>query len=813
MKTYVLDTNVILDDPLSIFKFKNNLVIIPIQVIEEVDKFKKNMDQIGRNARYFSNLMDELRKQGNLADGVTINDHGCLTVISSIATYLRTVNIDLDFTIMDNQILACALYAKDLTGLETIFITNDTNLRIRSDCLGIKAESYRSESIDVETMYTGVKKIQIKNEDEISSIDCSTFKANEFVEFYIEGELIKTLRFDKKQNSLVELVYSNLEPWGCKAINKEQEYALELLLNDDIKLVSLVGSSGCGKAQPLDADILTPTGYKKMGELNIGDEVVTPSGEYSKILQVFPQGCKEIFEVTFSDGTSTECCDDHLWATKNYLDRGYHRDWRILPLSEIRKQLYTKSSHKNWSIPMVSENINFSGGELPIDSYLLGVLLGDGSISNTRTEFSTSDEFILEKVKGCLISGYEVKKISGNKYDYRIVMNIEQRNYATVKGTYNNYYVEHLNNLGLLGCKSTDKFIPDAYKFTSAENRIKLLQGLMDTDGTVSKNRMSVSFTTTSEKLKEDFKFLIESLGGKCTVTSRFTNYTHKGTKRTGQKAYTIFMSLPPNIIACSLPRKTERIKPRSKYVPTRFIVSVKSVGHKEAQCILIDHPTHLYITNNFIVTHNTLLAIAAALHKTTDDFVYKKVLVSRPVMQLGKDLGFTPGDIMEKMAPYMQPIYDNVEFLMSDYISDGSCSIKKAKSTKKLTAKEKRDMEEKESGSLGQSYKELLAAGIMQVEPMTYIRGRSISQQIFIVDEIQNMSPSEIKCVLTRAGHGCKIILTGDIHQIDSPYLDAVRNGLSYVVEKFKDEAIAGHILLTKCERSELAELAAKLL
>ena len=455
MKTYVLDTNVILDDPLSIFKFKNNFVILPIQVIEEVDRFKKNMDQLGRNARYFSNLMDELRNQGNLADGVSINDHGCLKVIPSISTYLKSVNLDLDFNITDNQILACAIYARDLTGFETIFVTNDTNLRIKSDCFGIKAESYRSESIDVETMYTGVKKIEIKSEDEISSIDCSSFKANEFVEFYIDGELIKTLRYDKKQKLLVELMYTNLEPWGLKAINKEQEYALELLLNDDIKLVSLVGSSGCGKS----------------------------------------------------------------------------------------------------------------------------------------------------------------------------------------------------------------------------------------------------------------------------------------------------------------------------------------------------------------------LLAIAAALHKTTDDFVYKKVLVSRPVMQLGKETGHLPGDLLEKMAPFMQPIYDNVEFLMSDYISDGSCAIKKTKSTKKLTAKEKRDMEEKESGCFGQSYKELLAAGIMQVEALTYIRGRSIASQIMILDEIQNLSQHEVKAALTRAGHGCKIIITGDIEQIDHPYLDAVRNGLSYVVEKFSNESIAGHILLTKCERSELAELAAKLL
>lgn len=184
--------------------------------------------------------------------------------------------------------------------------------------------------------------------------------------------------------------------------------------------------------------------------------------------------------------------------------------------------------------------------------------------------------------------------------------------------------------------------------------------------------------------------------------------------------------------------------------------------------------------------TGKTLLAIAAGLHKITDEKVYQKMLVSRPVFPLGKDIGFLPGDVEEKLSPWMQPIYDNVEFLMG------------------LSQKDKKS---------GRGYHELLDMGVIEIEPLTYIRGRSIPNQFMIIDEAQNLTPHEVKTILTRAGDNTKIILAGDPYQIDNPYVDATNNGLVYAMNKFKGQSIAGTVTLSKCERSDLAELASKLL
>ena len=181
--------------------------------------------------------------------------------------------------------------------------------------------------------------------------------------------------------------------------------------------------------------------------------------------------------------------------------------------------------------------------------------------------------------------------------------------------------------------------------------------------------------------------------------------------------------------------------------------------------------------------TGKTLLAIAAGLSKTLDEGKFHKLLVSRPIFPMGRDIGYLPGDIGEKLNPWMQPIFDNVEFLMGEG--------KKA---------------------AGRTH-ELINQGMLNIEPLTYIRGRSIPNQYLIVDEAQNLSPHEIKTIVTRAGNGTKVVLTGDPYQIDNPYVDSANSGLTYSVERFKGEGIAAHVTLTKGERSELAELAANIL
>jgi PhoH-like ATPase len=214
--------------------------------------------------------------------------------------------------------------------------------------------------------------------------------------------------------------------------------------------------------------------------------------------------------------------------------------------------------------------------------------------------------------------------------------------------------------------------------------------------------------------------------------------------------------------------------------------IQPKNLGQRLAFDILLDDRIALVTMTGRAGTGKTLLALAAGLHKVLDQHRYRRLLVTRPVIPMGKDVGFLPGDKDEKLRPWMQPIYDNLEYLMSGMYKEQTAA----------------DM-----------LRHIQDKGIFEVEALTYIRGRSIPQQFIIVDEAQNLTPHEVKTIVSRAGEGTKIVLTGDPNQIDHPYLDFRSNGLCYAVEKFKGNPIAGHVTLTKGQRSELAELAAQLL
>ncbi|NOY27547.1 MAG: PhoH family protein [Oligoflexia bacterium] len=207
---------------------------------------------------------------------------------------------------------------------------------------------------------------------------------------------------------------------------------------------------------------------------------------------------------------------------------------------------------------------------------------------------------------------------------------------------------------------------------------------------------------------------------------------------------------------------------------------------------LLLDDDIKLVTLDGIAGTGKTLLALACGLRKVADDQTFRRLVVSRPIFPLGRDIGFLPGDIGEKLNPWMKPIFDNLDLLMGG----------------------QRDEAEQRRRNGGQpSYQTLIDQRMLEVEPLTYIRGRSLPAQYLLVDEAQNLTPHEVKTVITRAGEGTKIVLTGDPYQIDNPYVDATSNGLTYVIERFKAESIAGHITLRKGERSELAELAAGLL
>jgi PhoH-like ATPase len=213
-----------------------------------------------------------------------------------------------------------------------------------------------------------------------------------------------------------------------------------------------------------------------------------------------------------------------------------------------------------------------------------------------------------------------------------------------------------------------------------------------------------------------------------------------------------------------------------------------RNLGQHFALHFLMDERIQLVTLAGRAGTGKTLLALAAGLKQVmSEDSPYRRMVVSRPVFPMGKELGFLPGSLEEKLSPWMTPIHDNLEQLLD------------------LMAAGKKGQKSSES--------KLRQSGVLEVEPLSYIRGRSLPRQYFIVDEAQNLTPHEVKTIITRAGHGTKVVLTGDPEQIDNPYVDAMSNGLSYVIDRFRDQTLSAHATLSKGERSKLAGLAAELL
>ncbi len=458
-KNYVLDTNILLHDPNAIFRFDDNNVIIPIYCIEEVDKFKREGSERGRNARHIVRLLDELRETGgSLSKGVTTKSGGFLKV--AVPDRRPELPTAIDKGSMDNAILQTAFEVRDADiSHPTIFVTMDTNLRIRADALGMLAETYENQRVDTERVETGVAELEVSAEDIDSFFHDGTFAP--------DAALIAPERGERSERSASSLGESSSR--GILSAN------LCVLLRD--------------RANPSH----------------------TALGRY--------------------DATKRE----------------------ILALRTPRE--------------------------------------------------------------------------------------------------------------GLLG------------------------------------------------------------------------------------------------------------IRPRNK-------------EQSHALDLLLDDSIRLVTLVGKAGTGKTLLALAAGLKRTVEDGAYTRMLVSRPVMPLGRDIGFLPGDVDEKLNPWMQPIFDNLEFLFSSGTKKGP-----------------------------RAYAELLESGQLQVEPLTYIRGRSLPQQYIIVDEAQNLTPHEVKTIITRSGDGTKIVLTGDPGQIDNPYVDSQSNGLAIAADRFRGEKVAAHIVLTRGERSELADIAANLL
>lgn len=376
--------------------------------------------------------------------------------------------------------------------------------------------------------------------------------------------------------------------------------------------VLFAGSMGSGKANRNSTRVMTPDGPVRIDQICVGDRVLGPDGLAHEVRGVYPQGLKELYEVTFSDGTSAIVCGDHLWAV-NTPSRKRNGSPMLLrsTLDMYDGGVKYANGNRKYYIPL-TEPLQFTSVRLPVPSYTLGAMLGDGHLSTPdRLEISDNDGDVVEEIKRELSTRFPEVTFtmeSGPKHSFwRLGAARSLR--------------EEFEDLGLIGSRAWEKFVPSRYLYAPVEDRLALLQGLLDTDGGCagrsaggkrSSNFGHVEFSSTSQDLADAVVWLTQSLGGTAKKSGpRRTTYTQQdGSKARGRPSWRVRVSLPSTVQPFRIDVKRNRYTPRSKYQPTRGIESIKRWGTDYATCIQVDSPDSLYVIEDAVVTHNTTVSL-----------------------------------------------------------------------------------------------------------------------------------------------------------------------------------------------------------
>lgn len=359
-------------------------------------------------------------------------------------------------------------------------------------------------------------------------------------------------------------------------------------------------ATGTGKMAWVDSHVLTPTGWKRMGDVVVGDHVIGSDGRPTIVLNVYPQGVRSLYRVTFSDGAESLVGAEHLWKVRSKYQKNQGATWRVMTTAELQHRV-----GQRWQIPIVAP-VEFLEKPFVIDPYVLGVILGDGHIGSKPSSLAvtTADDSIASELGQ--LTGAEIVSRSAHGECVQYYLKDGGHTHAA------------LGRLGLVGNRAWEKFVPEEYFTGSVAQRLAVLQGLMDTDGTVdARHGTSFTFSSSSRQLAQDVRTLALSLGAtaKCRIKKTLPTYKYKGEKRTGRPCYQTQVQLPNKIMPFRLPRKIERVRSRKEYgLPRRTIERVEFAFNGEAQCIRVAAKDCLYLMDDYVVTHNTFLGACITL-------------------------------------------------------------------------------------------------------------------------------------------------------------------------------------------------------
>ncbi|GLX18596.1 hypothetical protein Slala01_22400 [Streptomyces lavendulae subsp. lavendulae] len=361
-----------------------------------------------------------------------------------------------------------------------------------------------------------------------------------------------------------------------------------------------------GRAQPRFTKVLTPDGWRPIGDLQVGDLVVGSNGEPTPVLGVYPQGEKDIYRVTAQDGSWTLCCGEHLWTVRTRDDKRHDKPWRVLETKEMIGNL--RAAHaRRYELPLLTAPVEFPEREVPMDPYALGLLLGDGCLTGSTTpSFATEDEELVQALEEAL-PGVAARHKGGPDY----VLNRVKSPGDVV--TLENPVTGVLRQLDLVGSRSHSKFVPDGYLFNTAEVRLAVLQGLLDSDGgpvTQRDRSCRIQYSTASIVLRDDVVALVQSLGGVAYTRRRSSEGRKQGTALAAHRfdSHVVDIRLPEGIEPFRLARKRDAYHAAGGGGrPMRFIDSIEPAGREEAVCIQVAAEDSLYVTQDYLLTHNTL--------------------------------------------------------------------------------------------------------------------------------------------------------------------------------------------------------------